>query len=238
LYESDEQHDKPKPKPEPKLKPELKPEPKKQRRPTIKINPDRYNPQKSNTATLPYVDVIATNIILHSDFFTLINLYDSDKNYRNLLNSKYILDQLKQKFNINGNTFEDLIENYDEYLPPKFGVGNPIVYGHFPNKNNKLPFDLRWQTASKNKWLNKLKVFMASPPVIEDIDIVVARFSVRAPFYPSAKFSSKENPWIIWNSNTVYEIREDYTTPSEELYDYVNIKYEESGLDYNNYIWD
>ena len=77
----------------------------------LSTNDEQIMPLLSNK--LP-VDEILVNFILQVDFPDLINLYNTNKEYRKILNNKYILSQLMLKYGLNGETdsFYDFIIFY------------------------------------------------------------------------------------------------------------------------------
>jgi hypothetical protein len=180
-----------------------------------------------NSGFLHENDVIDSKIILMvDDISTLGNLYLSYKDrFSKLLNNKFILDQLKVKYelpeNFHVNSFKDFINIVGGIPPSKFDLGMDINRGQYPDERDRLSPDLRWKQKGKELWLNKLKLI---ENYSTHIKVRRDHVAIRGLFFPSVHYSALSSSQN-WDSNTVYAIKYDYMTPIKTFYYFVNNEY-------------
>ena len=145
---------------------------------------------------------ILVNIILNvDDSETFINLYDTSKEYKNLLDSQYILNLLGIKYNLKDiKTFNQFIIEYKllKGEPPKFNARGPFI-----NARQHRLKDI-WQ--GKNLWLKKFN--MVIHLLVDLMD-------------DNGRVSDIDNQILLLR----FDINNNYATPSKKLFDNINHSY-------------
>lgn len=99
----------------------------------IKALKDTHHSQSSTEIINPVLvdDMLYNELIHNADIFTLINLYKTNKKFREILNQMDILSVLDKKFNpeaIPANTFYNMIYHYFETLLINYRDYNTPTY--------------------------------------------------------------------------------------------------------------
>jgi hypothetical protein len=88
-------------------------------------------------------------------------MYFKDR-FSRLLNTKFILDELKVKYQLRKNLLLIALKipriSPDAFHPPKFSSDINLRRRQFTDESDRLSLDLRWKTRGKNFWLDKLTV--------------------------------------------------------------------------------
>jgi hypothetical protein len=175
---------------------------------------------------LPENDVVDSKIILAVDEInTLKNLYLSYKErFSSLLNSKFILNQLKVNYQLRENfvvnNFKDFMNFVGDIPPPKFSSSINLRMHPLLGETPCLPFDLIWKPHGKKFWLDKLSAIQTHSPNIKKTILGVQDV------FPCLILSySTQSGDHKWDSHTHKAIKRDYITPNIIFYQFVNKEY-------------
>jgi hypothetical protein len=167
-------------------------------------------------------DATIETIILNSSIEILINLYQSDKNFKRVLDNQYILNKLKRKFNRwqTIESFPALVESVIGTRPGEFGIGklpypHSDYYNATPITKNKV-----WNEIARDRWLDKLYTVEKFSPEIS---------KKRVPYSmagPAILFSGNN---FNWDNDYYVSVSHNIIIPSKDFYDYINDLYRKGG---------